>query len=192
MLDLVGLKGLGRRFPVQLSGGQQQRVGIARSLIADPAIWFLDEPFSALDPLIRRDMQDEFMRLQSQLHKTIVFVTHDLEEAVRLGDRIAIMADGKVLQIGTPEDVVLNPATDYVRRFVAGIPKSRVIHVGRVMSSDAPSIQMANGAAPVPASATLQDVIGRLLAAEKPLPVADADGAIVGALSRSEAARWLD
>jgi glycine betaine/proline transport system ATP-binding protein len=192
VLDLVGLKGLGQRFPVQLSGGQQQRVGIARSLIADPAIWFLDEPFSALDPLIRRDMQDEFMRLQSQLHKTIVFVTHDLEEAVRLGDRIAIMADGKVLQIGTPEEVVLNPTTDYVRRFVAGIPKSKVIHVGRVMDRDPAALHAANGAVPVAESATLQDILSRLLASEKPLPVADASGDIVGALSRSEVARWLE
>ena len=192
VLDLVGLKGLGRRFPVQLSGGQQQRVGIARSLIADPAIWFLDEPFSALDPLIRRDMQDEFMRLQSQLHKTIVFVTHDLEEAVRLGDRIAIMAEGKVLQIGTPEEVVLDPATDYVRRFVAGIPKAKVIHVGRVMDHDPAALRMVDGLMPVSETATLQDVLGRLLGSEKPLPVADSSGAIIGALSRREVARWLE
>lgn len=188
-LSLVGLKGLGHRFPSQMSGGQQQRVGIARSLIADPAVWFLDEPFSALDPLIRRDMQDEFMRLQSQLHKTIVFVTHDLEEAVRLADRIAIMAEGRILQIGTPEEVVINPATDYVRRFVSGIPKSRVVRVGRVMG---PAPVKPDPAAPtLPETATLHEVMGRILQAEGPIQVADGNGKIVGALSRGEVATWL-
>lgn len=188
-LSLVGLKGLEHRFPSQMSGGQQQRVGIARSLIADPAVWFLDEPFSALDPLIRRDMQDEFMRLQSQLHKTIVFVTHDLEEAVRLADRIAIMADGHILQIGTPEDVIMNPATDYVRRFVAGIPKSRVVRVGRIMGA-APA-KPDPTATTLPDTATLHEVMGRILQSEGSLQVADADGRIVGTLARNEVAAWI-
>lgn len=188
-LTLVGLKGLENRFPVQMSGGQQQRVGIARSLIADPAVWFLDEPFSALDPLIRRDMQDEFMRLQSQLHKTIVFVTHDLEEAVRLADRIAIMADGQILQIGSPEDVVINPATDYVRRFVSGVPKSRVVRVERIMG--AAPVNVDPTSAPLPATATLHEVMGRVLQSEGPLQVADAEGRIVGTLVRSEVAPWI-
>lgn len=188
-IGLVGLKGLEHRLPSQLSGGQQQRVGIARSLIADPAVWFLDEPFSALDPLIRRDMQDEFMRLQSQLHKTIVFVTHDLEEAVRLGDRIAIMAEGRILQIGTPEDVVMAPATNYVRRFVAGVPKSRVVQVGKVMTQGTvatdPTVE------PIAATARLHEVMPRMLRADAPLPVADATGRIVGTLSRDEVAKWV-
>jgi glycine betaine/proline transport system ATP-binding protein len=110
MIELVGLAGKESAFPRQLSGGQQQRVGIARSLAVEPEIWFLDEPFSALDPLIRREMQDEFMRLQTVLHKTIVFITHDFDEAIRLADRIAIMKDGEIVQAGTPEDIVLTPA----------------------------------------------------------------------------------
>jgi len=117
MIDLVGLTGRENYFPRQLSGGQQQRVGIARSLAIEPDIWFLDEPFSALDPLIRKEMQDEFLRLQSGLHKTILFVTHDFDEALRLADRIAIMKDGVIEQLDTPANIVLNPATEYVRKF---------------------------------------------------------------------------
>src|SRR5690606_20904695 len=111
MIALVGLAGKEAFFPRELSGGQQQRVGIARSLSVEPELWFLDEPFSALDPLIRREMQDEFIRLQSVLRKTIVFITHDFDEAIRLADRIAIMKDGAIVQAGTPEDIVLAPAT---------------------------------------------------------------------------------
>ena len=116
MIELVGLQGREASYPHQLSGGQQQRVGIARSLAVGPELWFLDEPFSALDPLIRRQMQDEFLRLQKMLNKTIVFITHDIIEAFRLADRIAIMREGEVIQIGRPVDIVLNPADDYVAR----------------------------------------------------------------------------
>ena len=116
MIELVGLKGRERYYPRELSGGQQQRVGIARSLAVEPEIWFLDEPFSALDPLIRREMQDEFLRLQSVLHKTIVFITHDFDEAIRLADRIAIMQDGAIIQIGTPEELVTAPGDRLCRR----------------------------------------------------------------------------
>ena len=116
MIELVGLKGRERYYPRELSGGQQQRVGIARSLAVEPEIWLLDEPFSALDPLIRREMQDEFLRLQSVLHKTIAFITHDFDEAIRLADRIAIMQDGAIIQIGTPEDLATAPATRLRRR----------------------------------------------------------------------------
>ena len=119
MIDLVGLKGRERYYPRELSGGQQQRVGLARSLAVGPELWFLDEPFSALDPLIRREMQDEFLRLQSMLQKTIVFITHDFDEALRLSDRIAIMKDGAVDQLGTPEEIVTNPATAYVEELVS-------------------------------------------------------------------------
>ncbi|MEM7222328.1 MAG: betaine/proline/choline family ABC transporter ATP-binding protein [Pseudomonadota bacterium] len=130
MVELVGLKGRETSFPRQLSGGQQQRVGIARSLAVEPELWFLDEPFSALDPLIRRQMQDEFVRLQTMLHKTIVFITHDFLEALRLADRMAIMKDGCVVQIGTPSQIVLNPADDYVAEFTSDVPLVRVITVG--------------------------------------------------------------
>ena len=110
VLELVGLKGRENYFPKELSGGQQQRVGIARSLAVDPEVWFLDEPFSALDPLIRREMQNEFLRIQELLHKTIIFITHDFDEAIKLADRIAIMKDGKIIQIGTPQDLVISPS----------------------------------------------------------------------------------
>ena len=134
VIKLVGLDGRERYYPRELSGGQQQRVGIARSLAAEPDIWFLDEPFSALDPLIRREMQDEFMRLQNVLHKSIVFITHDFEEAIRLADRIAIMKDGAIIQIGTPEQLVLNPATDYVEEFTQGIPRAKVLSARALMA----------------------------------------------------------
>jgi glycine betaine/proline transport system ATP-binding protein len=137
MISLVGLAGRESAYPRQLSGGQQQRVGIARSLAADPELWFLDEPFSALDPLIRREMQDEFIRLQSMLRKTIVFITHDFDEAIRLADRIAIMKDGAVVQVGTPEEIVLDPATDYVREFTQAVPRAKVVKVGRIMGAPA-------------------------------------------------------
>ena len=129
VIKLVGLDGREQYYPHELSGGQQQRVGIARSLAAEPDIWFLDEPFSALDPLIRREMQDEFLRLQNVLRKSIVFITHDFEEAIRLADRIAIMKAGAIIQIGTAEQLVLNPATDYVEEFTRGIPRAKVLSV---------------------------------------------------------------
>jgi glycine betaine/proline transport system ATP-binding protein len=130
VIKLVGLEGREDYFPRELSGGQQQRVGIARSLAIEPDIWFLDEPFSALDPLIRREMQDEFLRLQQLLNKTIVFITHDFDEALRLADRIAIMKYGAVEQCDTPDQIVLNPATEYVRKFTEEVDKARVVHAG--------------------------------------------------------------
>lgn len=129
MIDLVGLKGREASYPRELSGGQQQRVGIARSLAVGPDLWFLDEPFSALDPLIRRQMQDEFVRLQTLLQKTIVFITHDFLEALRLADRMAIMKDGRIVQIGTPSQIVLNPADDYVKEFTSDVPLIKVLTV---------------------------------------------------------------
>ncbi|MEA2780748.1 MAG: glycine betaine/proline transport system ATP-binding protein [Rhodospirillaceae bacterium] len=133
MIALVGLDGREGSFPHQLSGGQQQRVGIARSLAVGPELWFLDEPFSALDPLIRRQMQDEFLRLQRLLNKTIVFITHDIIEAFRLADRIAIMREGEIIQIGRPADIVLNPADGYVAEFTEDVPLLRVISAGDIM-----------------------------------------------------------
>jgi len=133
MTELVGLKGRENYFPRELSGGQQQRVGIARSLAVEPGIWFLDEPFSALDPLIRKEMQDEFIRLQSVLNKTILFVTHDFDEALRLADRIAIMKEGVIEQLDTPANIVLNPATDYIKKFTQDVPREKVLKIEDVM-----------------------------------------------------------
>ena len=133
MTELVGLKGRENYFPRELSGGQQQRVGIARSLAVEPGIWFLDEPFSALDPLIRKEMQDEFIRLQSVLNKTILFVTHDFDEALRLADRIAIMKEGVIEQLDTPANIVLNPATNYIKKFTQDVPREKVLKIEDVM-----------------------------------------------------------
>ncbi|MGM0586188.1 MAG: quaternary amine ABC transporter ATP-binding protein, partial [Pseudomonadota bacterium] len=133
MIELVGLAGREHDYPAGLSGGQQQRVGIARSLATDPELWLLDEPFSALDPLIRREMQDEFLRLQRMLNKTIIFITHDFDEAIRLADRIAIMKSGEIVQIGSPEDLVVNPVNDYVREFTSDVTRAKVLSARSVM-----------------------------------------------------------
>jgi glycine betaine/proline transport system ATP-binding protein len=133
MVDLVGLSGYENNFPDQLSGGMQQRVGLARALAADPDIMMFDEPFSALDPLIRRDMQNEVIRLHHEVGKTMVFITHDLAEALKLGDRILIMRDGEIVQIGTPDEVVGAPADDYVKDFTSDVPKSHVLTLKWVM-----------------------------------------------------------
>ena len=138
MVDLVGLTGYENNFPDQLSGGMQQRVGLARALAADPDILMFDEPFSALDPLIRRDMQNEVIRLHREVGKTMVFITHDLAEALKLGDRILIMRDGEIIQIGTPDEVVGAPADDYVRDFVSDVPKSHVLTLKWVMREAKP------------------------------------------------------
>ena len=135
ILDIVELGAWGAKFAHELSGGMQQRVGLARALAANPDVLLMDEPFSALDPLIRRQLQDEFIRLSKILKKTTIFITHDLDEAVRIGDRIAIMRDGKMVQIGTAEDIVMDPADDYVADFVAGISRLKVVHAHAVMQS---------------------------------------------------------
>jgi len=135
VIDLVGLKGREHSYPRQLSGGQQQRVGIARSLAVEPELWFLDEPFSALDPLIRRQMQDEFLRIQRVLKKSIVFITHDFLEALRIADRMAIMRDGRVIQIGTPEELILNPADDYVAQFTGEVPRIKILRAHQCATS---------------------------------------------------------
>ncbi|MEZ5777205.1 MAG: betaine/proline/choline family ABC transporter ATP-binding protein [Paracoccaceae bacterium] len=186
MIELVGLGGREDAYPRQLSGGQQQRVGIARSLAVEPELWFLDEPFSALDPLIRREMQDEFMRLQSVLKKTIVFITHDFDEAIRLADRIAIMKDGAIVQDGTPEDIVLNPATDYVREFTRAVPKAKVVRVASVMVRT-------NGqtGGTIPARATVAEAAPLFLAGDKPLAVTDDAGRVVGQLDRADVVRLM-
>ncbi|MGM0640342.1 MAG: quaternary amine ABC transporter ATP-binding protein [Thermotogota bacterium] len=132
-LDMVGLKGYEEQYPNELSGGMQQRVGLARALATDPDILLMDEAFSALDPLIRRDMQDQLLELQEKLHKTIVFITHDLDEALKLGDRIAIMKDGHIDQIGTAEEILTNPATSYVKEFVQDVDRTKVITAENIM-----------------------------------------------------------
>ncbi len=132
-LDRVDLTGYEDRFPRELSGGMQQRVGLARALASDPDVLLMDEPFSALDPLIRRQLQDQFMTLSAELGKTTVFITHDLDEAIRIGNRIAIMKDGRIVQIGTPEDIVTRPADDYVRDFVEGISKLKLVFAHSIM-----------------------------------------------------------
>ena len=137
-IDVVGLQGYERMRPRQLSGGMQQRVGLARALCTDPEILLMDEPFSALDPLIRRDMQDELIRLQRDLRKTIVFITHDLDEALRLGDHIAILKDGKVVQVGAPIDIITNPADDYVAEFVRDVNRARVVTAWAAMEQVTP------------------------------------------------------
>ena len=133
ILDIVDLGAWGAKFAHELSGGMQQRVGLARALAANPDVLLMDEPFSALDPLIRRQLQNEFIRLSKILKKTTVFITHDLDEAVRIGDRIAIMRDGRLIQTGTAEEIVMNPADDYVADFVAGISRLKVVHAHAIM-----------------------------------------------------------
>lgn len=189
MLALVGLKGREGYFPRELSGGQQQRVGIARSLAVEPDIWFLDEPFSALDPLIRREMQDEFLRLKAMVAKTIVFITHDFDEALRLADRIAIMKDGAVEQVDTPENIVLSPATPYVAKFTAAVDRTRVVRAGALA-------QPAKGAAvegtPLPAAETLHQLARRIVEdGRAQIPLCDDQGKVTGLLDRKAAVDLL-
>jgi glycine betaine/proline transport system ATP-binding protein len=181
VIELVGLKGRELYFPRQLSGGQQQRVGIARSLAVEPEIWFLDEPFSALDPLIRREMQDEFLRLQGVLHKTIAFITHDFDEAIRLADRIAIMKDGKIIQIGTPEEVVTRPASDYVAEFTRDVQRAKVISARALMVPTADGISYAGR---VPANTRIASFAPEIVGAGHPFAVVADDGAVIGEVRR--------
>jgi glycine betaine/proline transport system ATP-binding protein len=184
-LELVGLGGMGAYKPHQLSGGQQQRVGLARALATDPTIMLFDEPFSALDPLIRRDMQDEVVRLRREVNKTMVFITHDLSEALRLGDRIAIMRDGRFVQVGTPQEVVTQPADDYVRNFVRDIPRSHVVPVEAVMRPAVGSHGPVVG--DVLEGTKVRDVVGLLATSELPVAVVDHAGERVGVVTRSDA-----
>jgi glycine betaine/proline transport system ATP-binding protein len=183
---LERLKGREAYCPRELSGGQQQRVGIARSLAIEPDIWFLDEPFSALDPLIRREMQDEFLRLKKMLGKTSVFITHDFDEALRLADRIAIMKDGAIEQCDTPDQIVLNPATPYVAKFTQEIEKSRVVRA-RALTRPGQAEGQAEGQA-LAADATLHALARQIASDSRSLiPVAEADGRLVGLLDRAAA-----
>ena len=192
LVATVGLEGREHNFPRELSGGQQQRVGIARSLIGECDVWFLDEPFSALDPLIRREMQDEFLNLQSRLHKSIVFVTHDFDEALRLGNRIAIMKDGRLAQIGTAEDLLMTPADDYVKKFVQHAPRGKLITAQKIMvPADSGALGPEGERSAVRNTDVLEKIARRVLEADRALPVIDADGALVGQVGRENLARAL-
>lgn len=192
MIQLVGLEGRETAYPDQLSGGQKQRVGIARSLAVDPELWFLDEPFSALDPLIRWQMQSELLRLQTRFKKTIVFVTHDFMEAVRLADRIAIMKDGRVVQIGTPEDIVLDPADAYVAEFVKEAPRTRIIKVSQLMEQVAPGESVNDSGDGVTTDMTLEEALSWSAGRGQSLPVRDSDGQTVGVITPERLASVLN
>lgn len=184
MVKLVDLTGREDYYPRQLSGGQQQRVGIARSLAIEPDIWFLDEPFSALDPLIRKEMQDEFLRLQNTLHKTILFVTHDFDEALRLADRIAIMKDGVIEQLDTPANIVLNPATEYVRKFTEEVPREKVLKIEAIMDATFSDDDM--GELSVNANAIIESVAEAILNSRAPVRVVDDEGQTVGSITAAK------
>ena len=181
VIELVGLQDRLGYYPRELSGGQQQRVGIARSLAVEPIIWFLDEPFSALDPLIRREMQDEFLRIQSMLTKTIVFITHDFNEAVRLADRIAIMKDGAIIQIGTPEELVLHPATRYVEEFTNDLSRAKVFTARSIMT---PREAGSTISGQVQDTAKVEELAAAVVESEFPYEVVSASGEAVGQITR--------
>ncbi|MGX9355165.1 quaternary amine ABC transporter ATP-binding protein [Roseobacteraceae bacterium S113] len=194
ILDIVELGAWGSKFAHELSGGMQQRVGLARALAANPDVLLMDEPFSALDPLIRRQLQDEFIRLSKILKKTTIFITHDLDEAVRIGDRIAIMRDGKMVQMGTAEDIVMNPADDYVSDFVAGISRLKVVHAHAVMQPTARYIA-AHGPLPadakrVDADETLSTLITMAIDDEHPI-IVRRDDADCGVITRADLLRTV-
>jgi glycine betaine/proline transport system ATP-binding protein len=177
----VGLEGWGNSYPDELSGGMQQRVGLARALANDPEILLFDEPFSALDPLIRRDMQDQVVDLQRKLKKTMIFITHDLAEALKLGDRIAIMKDGRFVQVGTPEEVVAHPVDDYVADFTRDVPRAHVLTARSIMrTTDGP----ADYAGDVEAGTVIQELLPVVVKTERPLRVMD-DGQQIGLLDRT-------
>jgi glycine betaine/proline transport system ATP-binding protein len=173
IVELVGLQGYEKSYPDQLSGGMQQRVGLARALAGDPEMLLFDEPFSALDPLIRRDMQNEVIRLHRELGKTMVFITHDLSEALKLGDRILIMRDGATVQIGSPDEVVARPADDYVKDFVSEVPKSHVLTLKWVMREPKPGESLEGPELPV--TTIVRQAARAAIASEHPIRVMDGD-----------------
>jgi glycine betaine/proline transport system ATP-binding protein len=182
MLDLVGLQGMGERYPDELSGGQQQRVGLARALAGDPEVMLLDEPFSALDPLIRRDMQNEIIRLHHELGKTMVFITHDLAEALKLGDHVLIMRNGKVIQIGSPEELVARPADAYVEDFVRDIAKSHVLTLRWIMRDARPDDPLDGPS--FPPDTIIRNALHAAAASEKPIRVVEGDR-VIGVVDRA-------
>ena len=187
ILNTVGLDGWADHYPQQLSGGMQQRVGLARALAVDPQILLFDEPFSALDPLIRKEMQDELTKLQKTMQRTIVFITHDFAEALRLGDRIAIMKDGSFDQIGTPEEIVSAPATPYVREFVNDVPRAKVLSVKSVTVAGT----AASNSRTVMSVAKIETIIPMLLERDEPITVLDANNQAIGVVNRASVANIL-
>ena len=189
MLKTVELDAWGNKFAHELSGGMQQRVGLARALAANPEVLLMDEPFSALDPLIRRQLQDEFIKLSAMMNKTTVFITHDLDEAVRIGDRIAIMHDGRLVQVGTAEDIVMNPANDYVADFVAGISRLKIVKARAVMRDmdkyTAEVGSISDNAPVVNEDASLSELIQLAIDSDSPIVVQD-NGQRVGVITRPD------
>ncbi len=188
VLQLVGLEDVANQFPDQLSGGMQQRVGVARAFAANPEVMLYDEPFSALDPLIRRDMQDEVMRLQREIGKTTMFITHDLPEALRLGDRIAIMRDGAIVQLGSPEELVGSPADDYVENFTRDIPRSHVLTLRWIMREPAPGDQTDGPQLDV--TTTMRKALPVLADSEKPVCCVE-NGQMIGIVDRAAVLRAI-
>jgi glycine betaine/proline transport system ATP-binding protein len=180
VIEVVGLSGWGDHYPDELSGGMQQRVGLARALATDPEIMLFDEPFSALDPLIRRDMQDEVIRLQRELKKTMIFITHDLMEALKLGDRIAIMKDGMFVQVGTPEEVVAAPADDYVADFTRDVPRAHVLTARSIMR---PTNGYAGDGPAVEPETVIQALIPMVAESDRTIRVIE-DGTVIGVVDR--------
>ena len=191
VLEKVGLHGWAEHYPRELSGGMQQRVGLARAMAVDPEILIFDEPFSALDPLIRREMQDELLKIQDEVHKTMIFITHDFLEAIKMGDHIAIMKDGEVVQIGTPEEIVANPVDDYVREFTEDVPRYKVLSVGKIMREASDAVKT-NGAQRVSESAKLDTLIDIAIAANGPMAVVDQQDQIVGEIDQSLILKAMD
>ena len=187
VIKLVGLEGREKYYPRELSGGQQQRVGLARSLAVEPDVWFLDEPFSALDPLIRKEMQNEFLRLQNMLKKTIVFITHDFDEAIRLADRIAIMYEGLIVQVGTPEELITKPATDYVAEFTKDIPRSKLLNASSIMN-DSDKKPYNNS---ILFNEKVEKIAAKVLKSDNAFSVIDKDKQILGSLSKKEIIKAL-
>ncbi|MCY3995694.1 MAG: ATP-binding cassette domain-containing protein [Rhodobacter sp.] len=189
IIEMVGLDGRERAYPRELSGGQRQRVGIARSLAGDCTVWFLDEPFSALDPLIRRQLQDEFLEIRTRLNTTIVFITHDIAEALKLADRIAIMRDGEIVQIGTPTEIVLRPVDGYVSQFSRDVARGRHAKVGSIMRTEG---EMGECGGPgLRADMTLETALASCMSLYDPVPVLDDDGAVIGMVHPADLASSL-
>ena len=187
VIKLVGLEGREKYYPRELSGGQQQRVGLARSLAVEPEVWFLDEPFSALDPLIRKEMQNEFLKLQSMLHKTIVFITHDFDEAIRLADRIAIMYEGGIVQVGTAEQLITNPATDYVAEFTKDIPRAKLLTLNSLADkSDVNEYSMR-----LSGSEKIINVSAKILKSESNISITDSNNNIIGSINKDKIIKIL-
>ena len=187
VLQMVGLSGWEDNYPRELSGGMQQRVDLARAMAVDPEILVFDEPFSALDPLIRREMQDELLGLQSAMRKTMVFITHDFLEAVKMGDHIAVMKDGEIRQVGTPEEIVVAPADDYVRDFTEDVPRYKVLSAGTVMRCDVSREARAryDEGCRIDAGTKLDRLMDWLADTDAPLPVVDGEDRLIGEIDRS-------